>query len=361
MVIFVLNWLRRVLALAALGLLALPLFITQGCRESHTYTGWQAVGESPWLVSIPLLFIVAGVLTFWGTRRRPLNAPAALVLALVKALWMGAAVAYTGVAFQTLPDTHAVRPQPGGWLVLAAAGGILLCDLAEIRSRLIAWMAWRVRAAVRPLDDALLRFTARVQPIVAAGPLVAGIGFYTWFRATEGGGEGVSEFILNGGLLALAAWWALALAATWGLARGLGWARSLVRAGAWAALGIFALYDYMLADYITNGFSDYWIQRYEPGLWLHLLPMLAWALWSWWTVRVVLGARRWEFARRIVLLRTQAGRRLALVPRCPECGSRYLATRGGQYLVCRLCDRHLPAALDGRRMKVADAPEDESA
>jgi hypothetical protein len=337
----ILNWARRALAVAALAAMFLPLVTTHGCNENRTYTGCGAVWEGPALAAIPLFFAAALALTLLSRRAR--TAIGRLVFALFKIAAVGAVGAWTGIAFGALPDCHDVSPETGGWIILAAAAGILACDAVEAARRWAAWRRWKREHAVPFLDDRLVRRTAWGLGASGAIPAALVLGFITLDFDWSGWVESGRYPLLMTGLLVLAAAaWALARLAAWGLRRGLGWAKVLHHAGAYLTLAAIAPWTALWASFLAEELADP-KHGVNPLFVLFYGIGLLWLGWTLWTVHVLEWSRRRLFPSRKVKVAAGGQVRRIRIPCCPACGNRLWLAPDASHLVCRPCGKTFAA------------------
>ena len=350
----ILNWARRALAVAALGAMLLPLVTTRGCQGSHTYTGWEAVWEGPVLAAIPLFFAAALTLTFLARRAR--TAVGRLIFALFKIAAVGAVGAWTAIAFGALPDCIDVSPQSGGWIILAAAAGILACDAVEAATRWAAWRRWKREHAIPLLDDRLVRRTAWGLGASGAIPAALVLGFVTlgfdwssWVKASR------YPLLMTSLLVLSAAWWALARLAAWGLRRGLGWAKALHHAGAYLTLAAVAPLAALVTSILGEGVADPML-GVDPAAALLYAVGLLWLGWTLWTVHVLDWSRRRLFPSRKVKVTAGGQGRRVRVPCCPACGSRLWLALDASHLVCRPCGKTFAAEVGAGPTIAVDTP-----
>jgi len=356
----VLAWIRRGLAVAVLAAMLLPIVTVKGCEADApkiTYTGWALVREAPTLVSIPLFVVAAAGLTFVSRRVR--SAVGRHILALVKVILAGAAGAWTYWAFAVWSSAMEVWAEIGFWLILGACSGIAACDLVEAAASLIAWRRWKRSRAIPVLEDPLVRFTGfgniALRPALIA---VVVLGTAIWFAVDQVWPPAVTWLFLGSEFLFFAAWGALASLAGWGVRRGLGWARGLTRIGAWATTFLAGGLLYLTLVLMTQDFNEWErlrLDQVDNNLlwgWAAIAFLLAWLVWTWWTVRVVLGWRGRLFPSRRVRLETaRRGELRVRVPRCPDCRARLWLSLDGAQLVCRSCGTAFAAAIEGNSAK----------
>jgi len=353
----VLAWIRRGLAVGILAAMLLPLVTVQGCEADApkiTYTGWALVWEAPTLVSIPLFAVAAAGLAFVSRRGR--SAVGRHILALLKIIFAGAAGAWTYWAFAVWSSAMEVWTEIGFWLILVACSGIVACDLVEAGAAWIAWRRWKRSRAIPLLDDSLIRLTGLGG--IASGLLFAVLGVLPTigYAVEEERPEAPIWIFLVSAFVFLAAWGATASLAGWGVRRGLGWARLLTHLGAWATTFLAAGLLYLTFIFMTQDFDKWERLRFDQvdenllWGWAVIAFLLAWLVWTWWTVRVVLGWRGRLFPSRRV--RVETARRGGLrvrVPRCPDCRARLWLSPDGAQLVCRPCGKTYAATIESAR------------
>jgi len=355
----VLAWIRRGLAVGILVAMLLPLVTVQGCEKDApkiTYNGWALVWEAPTLVSIPVFAVTAAGLAF--VNRRVRSAVGRHILALLKIILAGAAGTWTFWAFAFWSATMTVWTEIGTWLILGAGLGIVACDLVEAGAAWIAWRRWKRSKTIPLLEDPLVRFTG-LGNIVLGSVLIAVvvIGTAIWFAVDQVWPPAFAWLFLGSAFLFFAAWGAMASLAGWGVRRGLGWARGLTHLGAWATTFLAGGLLYFTLVLMTENFDKWERLRFDQvdedllWGWAAIVFLLAWLVWTWWTVRVVLGWRRRLFPSRRVRLDTAAGRLRVRVPRCPDCRARLWLSLDGAQLVCRPCGTSFAATIEGDSAK----------
>jgi len=363
MLISILNWLRRALAVAVLASLFLPFVTVKGCASNDpriTYTGWEAIWLAPLLVSIPLYAAVAAALTFIG-RNHPPTPVGRLILALFKLVWAGVAGMWTGAFFGTIPNSVNKWAEDGLWVVLGASAGIIACDAAEAVRRWLDWRRWRMAHPIPIIDDKGLQ-------VIGWGAVIAGGAVFlavpvapsalAAFSTFRGEGTGDVALALGAGWIMFLSSWGLACLTGWGLRRGLLWSLVLQRVATAISLAMAAVVFWLAATLLANAISsgpppvpskwEEWT-AYAVAI-TYMTIMVLWAGWGILTAGLLIGKRRRLFPARRVRIETADGPRRALVARCPACGARMWLRPDASELVCRPCGIALRAQMDAGRI-----------
>lgn len=352
----ILNWVRRAAALVILVSLFLP-FVTMraACGGSRLYGGWEAIGEAPPLLSIPL-FAVSVVLISFVPPRHIRTATGRLLGALLKSVWTTTAALWTLFSFHLLPERISVAAEQGGCMACLAWAAIFLCDTVESGVRLRAWRRWKREHPIFPLDDPVTHYVGWAFYATGGIPFLIATAWEQCMLVSGSGHDAEGALTVNMPVIAMAMWWALACLAGWGIRRGLYWALAVRVVASGASVALFILILAVLVGALPDLLRDL-TARPDAFVVCAVASLVILGLWAMWNVGTAILLATWRrrlFPSRRLRLATPEGTRKVRVPCCPACGGRLWFDATESRLVCRPCGTSLAAEIRAEGLKVVD-------